>query len=115
MVRFVPAGTMPKSQSKAVVQSPVLEMKLKPVGVGSDTKTFLASLAPALVTLIVKTAFCPGTMLTGGVLTMLKSALETIFVGSESLEFAGFSSPPPATLAVLVTLLPMFCETLRAI
>ena len=81
-----------------------METKVKPAGVTSDTKTFLASLEPALETRIVKTAFVPGTILEGGVLTMLKSALETIVVGSLALSLLVFCSPPPAMLAVLVRL-----------
>jgi hypothetical protein len=115
IVRVVPAGTIFKSQSNTVVQSPAFKTKLKPTGVVSDTRTFLASLEPAFVTRIVKTAFSPGVVLEGGVLTMLRSALETILVGSLALELLGFNSPPPDTLAVLVTLEPMFWATLTAI
>jgi hypothetical protein len=104
-----------KSQSKAVVQSPVFEMKLKPAGVLSDTRAFFASLGPAFVTLMLNTAFSPGTMLEGVVFNIAKSALETILVGSLAPELLGLSSPPPATLAVLMTLAPMFCETLTLI
>jgi hypothetical protein len=93
-----------KSQSNTVVQSPVFETKLNPTGVLSETKTFLASLEPLFVTIRVKTAFVPGTILEGGVFTIAKSALETILVGSLALELLGFNSPPPDTLAVLVRL-----------
>ncbi len=102
-----------KSQSNTVVQSPVFETKLNPAGVISETKTFLASLEPLFVTVRVKTAFVPGTMFEGGVLTIARSALETILVGSLALELLGFNSPPPATLAVFVTLAGrMLCNTL---
>jgi hypothetical protein len=57
IVRLVPAGIMPKSQSKVVVQSPVFERKLKAAGVGSVTRTFFASLGPLFVTTIVNTVF----------------------------------------------------------
>ena len=100
----MPAGTILRLQSKAVLQSPALETNVKPAGVTSDTKTSLASLEPAFETTIVKIAFVPGTRLAGGVLTMLRLALETMVVGSLALSLLVFCSPPPATLAVLVRL-----------
>ena len=95
---------MLRSQSKAVLQSPALETNVNPVGVMSETTTFLASLEPAFETTIVKTAFVPGTMLAGAVLTILRSLLETIVVGSLALSLLVVCSPPPDTVAVLVRL-----------
>jgi hypothetical protein len=111
MVRVAPAGIVAKLHGKALVQSRLLETNPKPAGVGSVTTTFAASLKPALVIATVKTALCPGTMLAGGVLTMLKSALEEMLVGSVSLELAVLVSPPPDTVAVLVKLEAEFCST----
>lgn len=43
----------PRSQGNAVVQSPVLETKLKPAGVGSSTETLAAFEGPRFLTVIV--------------------------------------------------------------
>jgi hypothetical protein len=115
IVRVAPAGIVPKLHGNALLQSRVFEAKAKPAGVGSVTTTFAASLKPLFVIAIVKTALCPGTMLAGGVLIMLKSALETIVVGSVSLELMVLVSPPPDTVAVLVKLEAAFCATVTGI
>jgi hypothetical protein len=64
---------------------------------------------------IVKNALCPGMMLEGGVFTIAKSALETIVVGSVSLEFVVLVSPPPETVAVFVKLEAAVCATVTGI
>jgi hypothetical protein len=51
----------------------VFETKFNPVGVGSLITTACASLEPLFVTVRLKTAVNPGTMLVGAVLTMLRS------------------------------------------
>jgi hypothetical protein len=43
------------------------------------------------------------------------SALETMFVGSLAVSFAVLTSPPPETVAVLVTELPADCLTVTVI
>ena len=53
IVFVAPAASVPRSQGKALVQSPAFEAKTRPVGVGSLTRTFAAALGPALVTVIV--------------------------------------------------------------
>jgi hypothetical protein len=115
IVRLIPAGTVLRLHGNAVVQSTLFETNVNPAGVGSVTITLAASLEPLLVTAIVKTALCPGTMLAGGVLTIAKSLLETMLVGSDALEFAVLVSPPPETLAVLVKLEAAVCATVTGI
>ncbi len=53
IVRAAPAGTVPSAQGNAVVQSPLVETNVNPVGVGSVTATVAASLGPLFVTVMV--------------------------------------------------------------
>ena len=48
-----PAGTVPSAHGKAVVQSPVFDTQVSPVGVTSATTTLSAFDGPAFVTVIV--------------------------------------------------------------
>ena len=52
MVRVVPGAIVPRSQGKAVVQSPLVDTKVSPAGVGSWTMTPVATEGPALATVI---------------------------------------------------------------
>jgi hypothetical protein len=104
IVLLAPGASSAKLQGKAVAQSPVLETKLKPVGVGSLTTKLTALLGPSLVIVMVYETFVPATPLTGPVLVTLTSALETMLVGSLSELFVVSNSPPPETFAVFVKL-----------
>jgi hypothetical protein len=53
IVRVAPLATVPSEQGYAVVQDPVLETKVRPVGVVSATDTDAASELPLLVTVTV--------------------------------------------------------------
>ena len=66
---------MPKAQGNAVVQSLVLEMKVKPVGVGSLMLTFCESLGPLFLMVIVYETLVPGVALTGPVFVISRFAL----------------------------------------
>src|SRR5262249_57606094 len=55
MVRVAPGRRFPRAQGNAVVQSPLLETKSRPGGVGSDTVTPVATDGPRFVTVTVKT------------------------------------------------------------
>src|SRR5262249_30077018 len=57
-----PGSSVPKAHGKAVVQSPVVEMKVSPEGVGSFTETSTAEDGPALGTTSVSTTSFPGTV-----------------------------------------------------
>ena len=50
MVRVVPGAIVPRSQGKAVVQSPLVDTNVNPAGVGSSTVTPVATEGPALAT-----------------------------------------------------------------
>ena len=49
MIRVWPAGMVPSAQGNGVVQAPVFPTKVRPLGVGSDTVTPVASLGPWFV------------------------------------------------------------------
>jgi hypothetical protein len=74
IVSVVFGATVPKLQGKAVRQSPVLETKLNPVGVGSLTITFAAFDGPSFLTVIVYVALEPGVMLAGPFFVIVKFA-----------------------------------------
>jgi hypothetical protein len=74
IVLVVFGATVPKPHGKAVRQSPVLETKFKPAGVGSLTITFAALDGPSFLTVIVYVALEPGVMLAGPVLLIVKFA-----------------------------------------
>ena len=46
----VPGAIVPRSQGKAVVQSPLVDTNVNPAGVGSSTLTPVAAEGPALAT-----------------------------------------------------------------
>lgn len=112
MLRVCPTVRLPRSQGNALLQSPAFETKVNPLGNGSVTETPVASLGPLLVTLMVKTAFCPGVIAAGAILSIPTSLLETTLVGSLAASLAVLVSLPPATLAVLVRLAGALCKTL---
>ena len=53
IVRTAPTGTAASVHGNGVVQAPVFETKVRPLGVGSLTVTSRASEGPALLTLSV--------------------------------------------------------------
>src|SRR5262249_57489654 len=61
MVRVAPGRRFPRAQGNAVVQSPLLETKSRPGGVGSDTVTPVATEGPWFLTVTVKARFEPAT------------------------------------------------------
>ena len=104
IVLLAPAASSAKLQGKAVVQSPVLETNVNPAGVGSLTIRLTALLGPSLLIVMVYETFVPASPLTGPVLVIFTSALETMLVGSLAELLVVTNSPPPATLAVFVKL-----------
>jgi hypothetical protein len=103
---------LPSKHGKLLLQSPLLETKLKPLGNGSVTTTSLACEGPLFLTVIVNVALSPGTNSSGAVLTISKSVLETTAVGSLAVLLLVTVSPPPFTLAVLVRFAAADCSTL---
>ena len=53
MTRCCPAASDPSAQGNTVVQAPLFETNVSPVGVGSLTVTFSAVAGPLLVTVMV--------------------------------------------------------------
>jgi hypothetical protein len=115
IVLLAPGASVPRVQGNAVVQSPVLETKVNPAGVGSVTLTLVALLGPSLVMVSAKVTFVPAKPLIGPVLLIFTSALETMIVGSLALLLPVFASPPPETLAVFVKLKAVDCVTVTGI
>src|SRR6266540_3748536 len=74
MVRLCPGGIEPSAQANAVVQAPLFETKVRPVGAGSWTETFSAWFGPLLVTVKVYTAFVPNVAVAGPVFVIARSA-----------------------------------------
>ena len=69
-----------------------------------------------MVTVIVKVTFDPTvTVPLLAILATAMSALETTLVRSVAVSFAVFTSPPPETVAMLVTALAADCETFTVI
>src|SRR5205823_12912580 len=107
-VTEAPLAMAPMSQTPVpLVYVPwlgVAETNVSPAGSWSVICTPVASEGPLLVTVIVKVTFDPTvTVPLLAILATAMSARETTFVRSVAVSFAVFTSPPPETVAVLVT------------
>jgi len=65
---------VPRLQGNALTQAPLLETKVRPAGVASETNTAVASPGPPLVTVVVYTMFVPAVADAAPVLVMDRSA-----------------------------------------
>src|SRR5262249_15444871 len=98
-------GSVPRSHGNAVVQSPVLETKLRPIGCGSSPPGALASEGRGFVTVRVNARVEPAVTLAGPLFAIRTSAEVSIAVVSVALLFASKGSGVSAggvTLAVLL-------------
>jgi hypothetical protein len=71
----VPFAIVPRAHGNAVVQLPLFETKVRPVGVGSLTLRFCESLGPLFLRVIVYETFMPGVALAGPVFVISRFAL----------------------------------------
>src|SRR6202022_473247 len=94
----------------------VAETNASPAGRRSVICTPVASEGPLLVTVIVNVTLEPTvTVPLLAILATAMSALETTLVRSVAVSFAVLTSPPPETVAVLVTVLAVDWRTLTVI
>src|SRR2546430_4495545 len=119
-VTDTPLATAPMSHTPVpLVYVPwlgVAETNVSPAGSWSVICTPVASEGPLLVTVIVKVTFDPSvTVPLLASLATAMSARETTFVRSVAVSFAVSTSPPPETVAVLVTELAADCATFTVI
>src|SRR5262245_34566012 len=92
---------VPRAHGKAVVQSPVLETKVRSGGAGSVTDTLFAVDNPPFVTVIVYVTVLPGTTLAGPVFVIDRSALG-VSTSVSVAEFGDGSAVPSGTWVVTV-------------
>jgi hypothetical protein len=98
---------IPNSQGKAVMQSPVLETKFSPAGVGSSTETLAAFDGPLFVTVIVYVTFVPGMMLAGPVFVISRSATGVSVLLSPLFALLGSDVPTGGVTVAVLTRLPV--------
>src|ERR1700694_2427591 len=119
-VTTAPLATAPMFQTPVpLVEVPwlgVAETNVRPAGSWSVICTPVASEGPLLVTVTVNVTLDPTTTVPLlAILATAMSALETTLVRSVAVSFAVLTSPPPDTVAVLVTELAADCRTLTVI
>ncbi len=105
MVRVCPDGTVPSAHGNGVLQAPVVETKLRPVGVTSATETPAASEGPLLVTVIVYARVWPGVTDAGPFMERVISACpEFTGVDARPELFAATGSPVDALTVAAFTI-----------
>jgi hypothetical protein len=99
---------VPRLQGNALVQAPVFETNVRPVGVGSLTTTLPAEAGPLFTTVIVYVMFWPGLAEVGPVLEIETSAgCATLVFAVELLSAVFGSFSVPEIVAVLLMLTPL--------
>src|SRR5215475_10547057 len=82
MVALCVGPSVPSMHGYAVVQAPLLDMKINPGGVGSVTTTLAAADGPRFFTTTVNTAVVPAVAPAGPVFVIVTSAMGVIVVVS---------------------------------
>src|SRR5262249_50254210 len=106
MVREALGAIVPSAHGKDVMQSPLLDTKVRPGGVGSVSSTSFAADGPALLTTMVYDTVCPGSTLAGPLFVTARFAEAGRSDGSVASSFVGSGSTVPSgarTLAGFVT------------